>query len=373
MSEIGRRQFLRAAGVTAAAIPFASLLASCSSDSKSASPASGGPASGPGKSPASGPASAAASGAVGKIKAANGSSILDAYVNVIAGPVLYGKDFGLDFSKDDNVQFQSGSAAIQTVLGGKLQIVSTGAVTCMSAIAQGSPFKIFLPYLLVDDTVIAATEDITSVADLKTKNPVIGVDSNTAKTAMDQILVGMNAGFVVDDLKNVQTIESSGERTSALAAGQVQVTVIHQAQLDQVAATGKKVHALANMYEAPGKFIKQCWMAPEKWLDENQETATAFAAALIKGSRELKNNEETFVSACKQLIKKPPKDDDLKSMWELVHKYDFWPTTTNAMEPERIQNMIDLGVKETTLEEGVLTVDKVIDTRAADAALKLLA
>jgi NitT/TauT family transport system substrate-binding protein len=353
MSEIGRRQFLRAAGITAAAIPFGGLLAECGSGSSSTSPSSSSPLATAGSPAGTG----AATGTVGKIKAANGSSILDAYINVIAGPVLYGKDFGLDFTGDDNVQFQSGSAAIQTVLGGKLQIVSTGAVSCMSAIAQGSPFRIFLPYLLVDDTVIAATDDITSIADLKAKNPVIGVDSNTAKTAMDQILVGMNAGFVVDDLKNVQTIESSGERTSALAAGQVGVAVIHQSQLDQVAATGKKVHALANMYQAPGKFIKQCWMAPEKWLDENQATATAFAAALIKGSRELKNNQETFVSACKQLIKKPPKDDELQAMWELVHKYDFWPTDTNAMEPERIQNMIDLGVKETTLEEGVLTPD----------------
>jgi NitT/TauT family transport system substrate-binding protein len=366
MSEIGRRQFLRAAGITAAAIPFGGLLASCGSSSKSSSPSSSTPLATAGSAAASG-------GTVGKIKAANGSSILDAYVNVIAGPVLYGKEFGLDFTTDDNVQFQSGSAAIQTVLGGKLQIVSTGAVTCMSAIAQGSPFKIFLPYLLVDDTVIAATDDITSIADLKSKNPVIGVDSNTAKTAMDQILVGMNAGFVVDDLKNVQTIESSGERTSALAAGQVSVAVIHQSQLDQVAATGKKVHALANMYEAPGKFIKQCWMAPAKWLDENQATATAFAASLIKGSRELKNNQQSFVDACKKVIKKPPADDELAAMWQLVHKYDFWPTDTNAMEPERIQNMIDLGVKETTLEEGVLTPDKVVDTRAADAALKMLA
>jgi NitT/TauT family transport system substrate-binding protein len=371
MSEIGRRQFLRAAGITAAAIPFGGLLASCSSSSNSSSPSSTPRATTGG---AAATASAAATGGtVGKIKAANGSSILDAYVNVIAGPVLYGKEFGLDFTTDDNVQFQSGSAAIQTVLGGKLQIVSTGAVTCMSAIAQGSPLKIFLPYLLVDDTVIAATDDITSIADLKSKNPVIGVDSNTAKTAMDQILVGMNAGFVVDDLKNVQTIESSGERTSALAAGQVSVAVIHQSQLDQVAATGKKVHALANMYEAPGKFIKQCWMAPAKWLDENQATATAFAASLIKGSRELKNNQQSFVDACKKVIKKPPADDELAAMWQLVHKYDFWPTDTNAMEPERIQNMIDLGVKETTLEEGVLTPDKVVDTRAADAALKMLA
>jgi NitT/TauT family transport system substrate-binding protein len=369
MTEIGRRQFLRAAGITAAAIPFGGLLAACGSSSSSSSPSSSS-AVATGGSPAG--TAAATGGAVGTIKAANGSSILDAYINVIAGPVLYGKEFGLNFTTDDNVQFQSGSAAIQTVLGGKLQIVSTGAVTCMSAIAQGSPFRIFLPYLLVDDTVIAATDDITSIADLKAKNPVVAVDSNTAKTAMDQILVGSNAGFVVDDLKNVQTIESSGERTSALAAGQVSVAVIHQSQVDQVAATGKKVHALANMYETPGKFIKQCWMAPEKWLDENQATATAFAAALIKGSRELKNNQETFVSACKQLIKKPPKDDELQAMWELVHKYDFWPTDTNAMSTERIQNMIDLGVKETTLEEGVLTPDKVVDTRAADAALKML-
>jgi ABC-type nitrate/sulfonate/bicarbonate transport system substrate-binding protein len=307
------------------------------------------------------------------MKANKGSSIQDTYINAAAGPVLYGKDFGLNMTNDDFVDFQSGSAAIQTTLGRQSGAVSTGGVSLLEAIAQGAPFKIFQAIAFTDNTVIVTNKpDIKTLADIKNMNAVVGVDSNTALEEFDAILLAQNAGFIVSDLKKVQDIESSGERASALAAGQVDVTIVHLTQANQVAASGKSVHVISSFYGANTKILEQGWMAPTAWLDKNLATAAAFCAATIKGSKALSQDESAFVSACKQFLKEPPSDDALKADWDLISQHAFWPTTTAGIETDRIQNTIDLAVKEGFVEQGILTADKVIDPRPAQMAMQML-
>ncbi|HVT96366.1 MAG TPA: ABC transporter substrate-binding protein [Acidobacteriaceae bacterium] len=380
MNDFDRRQFLRVAGLSAAAIPLGGVLDACSSSGGSKAPSGGGStspaaaASGSAGAGSAGTGSAApATGKVGTMKANNGSAPQDTYVNCVAAPVLYGKDFGLNFTDSDFVIFQSGSAAIQTTLGKQTGAVATGGVSLLEAIAQGAPFKVFQAIAFTDNTVIATNKpNIKTLADIKNMNAVVGVDSNTALEEFDAILLAQNTGFIVSDLKKVQDIESSGERASALAAGQVDVTIIHQTQADQIASSGKPVHVIASFYSANTKILEQGWMAPTEWLDKNLATAAAFCAATIKGSKALSQDQSAFLSACKQFLKAPPSDDALKADWSLISQHAFWPTTTAGIETDRIQNTIDLAVKEGFIEQGILTADKVIDTRPAQMAMQML-
>lgn len=356
MNPMDRRQFLRLLGAAGAATPLAGALAACGGDTTSSG--SGG----------------SQSGKVGRLKLAISSTPLSTYIVQIAGPLLYGKDFDLDITKDDILVFQSHATAVQAALSGQVSAVGASTMGNLSVIAQGSPFKLFQPYSLVDDYVIAATHDISSLGDVKAKNAVIGIDSpgGAARTGMDAMLTASNAGFIVDDLKHVQDIESSGERTSALASNQVQVTVIHKSQVDQIKAQGKSVNELATLYESAPKYLKETYAAPVKWLDENLATATALSASIIKASRELRASEEAFLDACKQLIEEPPTDKELKAAYALVRKYDFWPAQVTGLEKDRLQFMIDLGEKETILNKGAVTPADVVDMRPIDAALKKL-
>jgi NitT/TauT family transport system substrate-binding protein len=263
---------------------------------------------------------------------------------------------------------------VQAALSGKVNAVGASTMANLSVIAAGSPFKIFVPYSLVDDYVVAGIGDIKSLQDIKDKNAVVGIDSQggAARTAMDAVLVSQNAGFLVGDLKNIQDIESSGERASALAAGQVQVTVIHKSQADKAAAAGKKVNTLASLYEAAPKYLKEVYAAPSKWLDANQATATALTASIVKASREMRASQDTFVSAVKQLIKQPPSDAELQAAWQLIKQYDFWPAAVTGLESDRMTFMLNLGVKEEILVDGRLTSDSVVDMRPMNAALQQL-
>jgi NitT/TauT family transport system substrate-binding protein len=288
--------------------------------------------------------------------------------------LLYGKDFGLDMSKDDILVFQSHATAVQAALSGKVNAVGASTMGNLSVIAAGSPFKIFAPYSLVDDYVVASVGDIKSFQDIKDKNAVVGIDSQggAARTAMDAILVSQGAGFLVGDLKNIQDIESSGERASALAAGQVQVSVVHKSQADKAATAGKQVNILASLYEAAPKYLKEVYAAPSKWLDANQATATALTASIVKASREMRASQDTFVNAVKQLIKEPPSDAELQAAWQLIKQYDFWPAAVTGLESDRMKFMLDLGVKEEILVDGRLTSDSVVDMRPMNAALQQL-
>ncbi len=368
MNRMDRRQFLRIAGASALTLPLAGVLDACSSDSK---PQSSAPS---GSSAATASAGGGGGGQVGKLKLAISSSTLPTYLPQIAGPLLYGKDFGLDMSKDDILVFQSHATAVQAALSGKVNAVGASTMANLSVIAAGSPFKIFVPYSLVDDYVVAGIGDIKSLQDIKDKNAVVGIDSQggAARTAMDAVLVSQNAGFLVGDLKKAQDIESSGERGSARAARQVQVTVIHKSQADKAAAAGKQVNILASLYEAAPKYLKEVYAAPSKWLDANQATATALTASIVKASREMRASQDTFVSAVKQLIKQPPSDAELQAAWQLIKQYDFWPAAVTGLESDRMTFMLNLGVKEEILVDGRLTSDSVVDMRPMNAALKQL-
>lgn len=359
MRQIDRRKFLSVAGLS---IPTAALLAGCGSDNVgdgSTAPAGSGATGG---------------GAVGPLKIALSSSTQPTYITDIAGPLLYGKDFGLNVSRDDIVTFQSHATAVQAVLSGQLQVVGASTMANLAVIAQGSPFKIFAPYILVDTYVIASDPSITTLEEIKSKGASVGVDSEggAGRSGMDAILKANNASFLVKDLENVQGIESSSGRASALAAGEVQVALIHIYQANAIKQAGKEVNVLATLYESVPKYLKETFAAPVAWLDANQSTAAALTASVIKASRELSASEEAFMSAVKELLPEPPKDDQLKLSFELIQKYQFWPATVTGLEDERVQFMLDLGKAEGLLTNPSLSPATVIDHRPLDAAQKLV-
>jgi len=86
----------------------------------------------------------------------------------------------------------------------------------------------------------------------------------------------------------------------------------------------------------------------------------------------MRASQDTFVNAVKQLIKQPPSDAELQAAWQLIKQYDFWPAAVTGLENDRVQFMLDLGVKEEILVDGRLTSDSVVDMRPMNAALQQL-
>lgn len=360
MRDLDRRQFLRLTAAAAAVPAGAGVLAACGGENAGSENNAGGSGSGGGR--------------MTTPKLAVSSTTQPAYLVQIAGPLLYGADFGLDYSRDDIVVFQSHATAVQAVLSGKVQAVGASTEGILASIAQGAPLRMFQSYSLVGDYVLAGRDPIKQLSDLTSSQARLGIDSpgGAARSAMDAILIAKDTGFLVADLKNPAGLESSGQRTSALASGQVNVTMIHKSQADQVQEQTGGVNILTVMADAVPKYLKECYAAPKKWLNSNGAAATALSASIIKASRELRKSFGAFNDAVHQVMKEPPPKDEIRATFDMLKKYPFWPAEGNGLTKDRVSFMIGLGERENILQKGIVSPEQVMDRGPIESALKKL-
>lgn len=363
MTGLDRRQFLRAAGMAGVGTAGISSLSACG----------GGQATG-GSQPQQGQTGSGK--AITTPKLALSSTTQAGYLPQIAGPLLYGADFGLNYSKDDIVVFQSHATAIQAALSGDVQAVGASTMGVLAALAQGTPFKLFTTYILVGDYVLAGAGDVDKIKDLQRPDVVLGIDSpgGAARSALDAILLAVDAGFLVEDLSNIKVLESSGLRTSALASGQVGASMIHKTQFHQIESKsgGDDFNIIQPMAEAVPKYLKEVYAAPKDWLENNTSSAAALTASIIKASREMSSSFKTFRDAAQEVLREPPPTSQLKSVFDVVQKYRTWPVKAHGVSPDRVEFMINLGVEEGILRKGAVSPRTAIDPRPLAKARKML-
>ncbi|HMJ36553.1 MAG TPA: hypothetical protein VK501_21795 [Baekduia sp.] len=356
MDNINRRSFIRKSGAAVGALSLPALLAACGSDASSS------------------PSSTTSTGSpkVTTPKIGLSSTPLASYVTVMSGPVIGGAKFGLNATKKDFTVFDSSTTVTQSALSGKLGMIGQSTMAQLLLIDKGLPFKIFCPYILVDDFVIAA-RGLTDISQLKDATFATDSPGGAGTTIADAILVATNAGFLVSDIKKKIVVESSGERQSALANGDCQATIIHLPQANQIPTSKGKINLIGKLYGQVPDFLKECYSAKTDWLDGNLDTAAAVCAGLISNSQAMSKDEAAWTSTVKQFVDSPPPAADLKQIFPLIGQYGFWPVDPDGgLTDARVQFMLDLGHKEGLLKKN-LTVDDVVDRRPLQRAAKLLA
>jgi ABC-type nitrate/sulfonate/bicarbonate transport system substrate-binding protein len=361
MRDINRRQFMRNSGsaaLSAAAVAsLPALLAACgSSDDSNAGTSTGG----------------SGGGSVSTPRFGLSSSPLASYVTVMSGPIDGGRAFGLDATRDDFTIFDSSTTVTQSALSGRLAVVGQSTMAHLLLIERGLPFKLIVPYILSDDFVIATGPDVTSIEQLR--DVVVATDSpgGAGTTILDAILLGARAGFMVSDLSKKVVIESSGERTSALANGDCEATIIHLPQANSIPAD-KRIHTIGELWRTSPDFLKECYAARTDWIDDNIETAAALAAGLISNSRVMSRSFADWDRAVQTFIEEPPPANEMREIFPLIEDYAFWPTEDDGgLTDARVQFMIDLGRSEGLIRRD-LTVDDVVDRRPLQRAAELLA
>jgi ABC-type nitrate/sulfonate/bicarbonate transport system substrate-binding protein len=360
MTQINRRQFIRGSGAAGslAVLSLPAFLAACGGDdgatTKSATAAAGG------------------GGKVTTPKFGLSSSPQASYIPILAGPIAAGKQFGLNVTKKDFTVFDSSTTATQSALSGKLGILGQSTMAQLLLIERGLPFKLFCPYILSDDFVIATRSNVTDISQLK--DVVVASDSpgGAGTSILDAILVATNAGFLASDLPKKIVVESSGERTSALANGDCDATIIHLPQANSIPSKAGKINIVGRLYGQVPNFLKEGFAARTDWLDKNVETAAAVAASVISVSRDMAKDYAAWTTNVKEFVDEPPPASDLKQVFPLIDQYKFWPVDDDGgMNDERIQFMIDLGRKEGLIKKD-LKVDDVVDRRPLQRAAELL-
>jgi ABC-type nitrate/sulfonate/bicarbonate transport system substrate-binding protein len=358
MAEVNRREFLRRTGVGAGGIVslggLSALLAACGDDDDSGD-------------------SAAAGSKISKPKIGLSSSPQATYLPVIAGPILAGTQFGLPkMTIDDFTIFDSSTTLTQSTLSGQVNIAGQSTVAQLLLIDRGQPFKIFGSFSLSDDFVIAGRGDIKTIEQLKDPSTVVATDSpgGAGQAVFDAMLKANDAGFLVTDIPKKIVVESSGERTSALASGDCDATAIHVVQANAVNAETGDVNIIAKLYGEVPNFMKETFSARADWLEENVETAAAVTASVIQSSRDLLKDYAAFERASNQLMEEPPPNAELEELFEIISDFEIYPVD-GGITDERVQYMIDLGKEEGIIETD-LTPDKVLDRRPLERAMEML-
>jgi ABC-type nitrate/sulfonate/bicarbonate transport system substrate-binding protein len=312
-------------------------------------------------------------GAITAPRVANTSSTQPTFVATKYGVMKYGPDFGLKMALSDWKTFDSHAVGTQTVLSGKADIVAGSFVSDMVLAEKGQKFKAFCPYISNDDFVLVGANGLNSVSQLFEPGRRIAIDSPGGAGAiiLNAILAAAGEKRTVADIKDAQILESSGLRLSAYAAGKVDATVVHKLQYNSAEDKVKEPKIIASLYEQVPVFVKEVHAAPAKWLDANLETAAAYCAGVIKGMRELKNDQKLFNEAVDTYAEdKPDNPADLAEVFGLVQKYDFWPEDGGLSEAN-VKFMAEVAMQSGLLTKMPVYSD-VVDPRPLEMALKML-
>lgn len=280
------------------------------------------------------------------------SEVQPSYVNTRYGPIQYGPQFGLKYTKDDFAVFDSHSTATQTALSGRAEIVGGSFASHLLVREQGTDFKAFCPFINLDDYMFVGRNGVDSVDDWFKPSTTVGIDSpgGAAAMAVNAMLQANNASGLAKDIPNTKILQSSGLRTSAFVSGEIDATIIHLLQFNQAKKQVSDPAVISKMYEDLPFYIKESFAAPADWLQQNNEAAASFCASIIKANRKLTENFDTFQQAVQTHVAEPPPEEELRTVFELFQKHKFWPKD-GGLEPEAVKYMIDLAVKSGVLEE----------------------
>lgn len=308
------------------------------------------------------------------IKVANTSPVLPTYVATKYGVLTHGEDFNLNMTEDDFLTFDSHSVATQSVLSGEADVVAGSFVSDLLLISQGQDIQAFCPYISQDDFVIAGANGVDTIAELFDPKTRVAIDSpgGAGSVIFDAMLQALGEERTTADMPGQQILESSGLRTSAYAAGQVDATVIHEPQYAEAATQVEDPVVIASLFEEVPNYLKEVHAAPKAWLEENTEAAASYCAAAIKGMRELQDDKELFAEASKQYAQTENLDEEtLAETHRLINEYGFWPAEDGGLDEERVNFMSEVAVKSGLIDKAPAYED-VVNRKVLDRALELL-
>src|SRR5690606_18457180 len=189
---------------------------------------------------------------------ARASSLTPNMINDVAGPLDVGPEFGLSMEESDITTFSSSSTALQNVLSGSSTIANLATTSTLLALEEGLPVKVICPQVTTFDAQIVTTADISTLEELgENLDLPIALEGpgGAFNVLMDLVLTEQDLDYRSGDFTNVETLEDSSQRLSAMLNGDVNAAVLFTYQVNEVIAElgEENVHVLSTIAEDMGK------------------------------------------------------------------------------------------------------------------------
>lgn len=193
---------------------------------------------------------------------------------------------GIDADLQD---LQSGSKALQAMLGGSTDVTSGYYEHTAQMAAKGQEVRAFVNMLRYPALVLAvapdSTGEIDSIADLDGKTVGVTAPGSSTDFFLKHLLT--KAGLS-QDAASVQAIGADATAVAAMEKGQVDAAVMADPALSQLEERAGELAILADTRTEEG--VKEAYgtttypaavlYAKQSWIDENQDTTAALAASI---------------------------------------------------------------------------------------------
>lgn len=309
------------------------------------------------------------------LQVANTSPTQPGFVPAKYGAIELGDQFGLEMTLDNFTTFDSHAVATQAVLSGEADVVAGSLVSHMLLREQGQDFQAFCPYISQDDFVIVGANGVDSIEQLFDPDTRVALDSpgGAGDIILNAMLQAVGEERTAADIPGVQILESSGLRTSAYAAGEVDATVIHDYQYFEAESQATDPVIIASLFDEVPEFTKEAHAAPASWLEENSELAANYCAAVLAGMRELSDDYDTWVQAVEDFadVEEMPDEETLQNLHAAAVEYGFWPGEDGGLGQEQIDFMGSVGVNSGLLEEAP-SYEEFVNTDVLNRALEIV-
>jgi ABC-type nitrate/sulfonate/bicarbonate transport system substrate-binding protein len=290
-----------------------------------------------------------------------------------AGPLISGKDFGLDMKKSDLQVLNSTPTALQLLLSGKIDVTSAAFFGYLQARGTQPQLRAFCPEQSTTNAVVVSTNpDITSLADLTDESVRVLVESPGGPNDffMNEALQAAGVDLTVDQLENTRIVENMEQRFTALAGGNADVAVVwnyNVADLEK-AVGAENVHVLADFTDYPSVYLT--YISTEEWLQDHPNEAAEFCASVLKTNRDLAANYDVFKRYVKEYVEGAPPEVQLRMTWKAANQSSMWPSDSGLAKKD-VDPLLELAVENGSIKEP-LTYADVIDPAPFREALKLL-
>lgn len=187
--------------------------------------------------------------------------------------------------------FDSGSEAVQALIGGSLDVFMGSTEHILSTRAQGLPTKGYAginnraPYSLIT----AVDSDVKSVADLKGETVAVTSPGSLADT---ELQLAAKENSVAYDSMKVIGAGSGSTMASAISRGQVAAGMVSEPQQSELLQSGD----YRVVWEPEFEFASIVAVANSEWVAKNKVTMRAFFEGLSTAANKAKKDNSFAVT-----------------------------------------------------------------------------
>lgn len=309
----------------------------------------------------------------GVVRLATGA-LADIYIPQTRAPQEFGDLFNL--STDDQVTLFENGASTQTVISGQIDVGFGGIEAGVRGAQVGTDIQVFCPYQK-DSTehLVGLTDRITDLDQITDPDIRVAVESagGFLNLIMNLVFLERGLGITTDDLTNTVILEEGSLRLQALADRKVDVgslDLFEQAELKE--ALGEDAVTVLSVVAEDTEFISQVLYSRRDWLEENEDLAARYCAAVLYSNRLASSDFDEFLRMLNKYAAEEVDEEVARTNWEFVREHEVFPYDADILNEDNVRQQFEVMADTDVIPEAFrnFPYDDLVNTEILELAVQ---